>query len=208
MRHPKGNSSRNNVEREKQTLQRNWQGLFTVAVLMLLCAVFIFAHLLATADVSLVFMMALFFVAGFLMLIFASFVRTIPKLFWIFLVSSILFILACTLVIWSFLLSGGFFILALSHMMLNPTESLMVPTLFLALVLGASGLLRIFVALQIINFSGWMGLFLSGLLAVGIAIFITVQLQEWTLFLAGLFFGIDMLCRGLGMAIFAWRQRA
>ena len=189
MGRPNFKGLRETFGQEVHSLQKNWGWIFAVGILMALCGLFAIANLLAASVVSLMLIGTAFFVGGFFMLVFAFQVRAISRLFWSFLISGILFILSSVLV------------------MLNPAASLMVLTLFAALSLGASGLLRMIAAIQAIGFAGWVWLLLSGLIAVGVAILIAAQLQMWSLFLPGLFLGIDILFNGLSMAIFGWRLR-
>lgn len=171
------------LRQQTEQLRKNWMWFFVIGILMCVCGIFALTHLLFSSVASLYLLSIALFAGGFLMLMTAMQVRKIPKLFWTYLLSGILFLLAC------------WFVLD------QPAIALMTITILAAISLGASGILRVISGVQAMGLPGSAWLMISGVIGILAAVLIAVDLRGWSVFLPGMLLALDILFSGIGLLL-------
>lgn len=167
-------------------LHKNWAWFFILGLLVTLCGVFAVVHLLLSSVASIFLLSVALFAGGVFIIMSAIQVRRIRKVFWNWLLSGVLFLLAC------------WFILA------KPDIALIAITVMAALFLGASGVVRMVAGVMAMGLPGSVWMVISGVIAIIAAILIAMDLRVWSLYLPGLLLGVDILFNGISMMLFAW----
>jgi uncharacterized membrane protein HdeD (DUF308 family) len=110
-------------------------------------------------------------------------------LFWLPLVSVVLFILVGALIL------------------RNPAEGVLTITLLMIIFFMIEGIAKIIFALSMRPLPNWGWVLLSGLLAVGISLYLWATLPGTTLWLIGVLVGIELIAEGIAVSAIAWRMR-
>jgi uncharacterized membrane protein HdeD (DUF308 family) len=154
-----------------------WWVYALLGVLFLLMAAFVFGHLIAASIVSAIFFGAALTVGGAFQVVHAFFERGWGG-FALSLILGILYVI------------GGLWLMA------NPLATSVALTLFIAVVLLVSGILRLVLAYRVWPVGGWM-LVLSGIIAVLAGLVIIAGWPASGLIVLGICLGLDLLMFGM-----------
>jgi uncharacterized membrane protein HdeD (DUF308 family) len=110
-------------------------------------------------------------------------------LFWLPLVSVVLFLLMGALIL------------------RNPAEGVLTLTLLMIVFFMVEGMAKIIFALAMRPLPNWGWVLLSGLIAVALSLFLWVRLPVTALWLIGVFVGIELIAEGIAISAIAWRMR-
>ena len=154
-----------------------WGWFVLLGVLVLALGIFAAGNLLVATAASVFFVGALMLVAGIFEVIHAFGVKTWGTFFW-WLISGLLYIVA------------GYLAFA------NPLLASAVMTLFLAITLVVSGLLRVWVGFADKSASGWGWIVASGVVTVIAGLIIGSGWPYNSLWILGLFLAIDLIVQG------------
>jgi uncharacterized membrane protein HdeD (DUF308 family) len=110
-------------------------------------------------------------------------------LFWLPLVSVVLFLLVGALIL------------------RNPAEGVLTITLLMIIFFMIEGIAKVTFALAMRPLPNWGWVLLSGLIAVGISLYLWATLPGTALWLIGVLVGIELIVEGIAISAIAWRMR-
>jgi uncharacterized membrane protein HdeD (DUF308 family) len=110
-------------------------------------------------------------------------------LFWLPLVSVVLFILIGALIL------------------RNPAEGVLTITLLMIIFFMMEGIAKIIFAFSMRSLPNWGWVLASGILAVLISLFLWARLPVTALWLIGMLVGIELIVEGIAVSAIAWRMR-
>lgn len=169
-----------------QTLRHNWGWFVGLGVLSIVAGLLALGNLMVGTLVSILFIGALMTVAGIAHIIHAFQVREWGS-FALWLLTGILYTAAGLLIAY------------------NPVLGASVFTLFIGIMLIASGVMRIVVAFRMRAMDGWVWMLLAGLVTLLLGLLIAAHWPVDSLWVLGMFLGIDLLFTGVGLV--AWGLR-
>lgn len=178
------NASQSLTGNHVDNIRKSWVWFVAIGVLVTLCGAFVAGNLLMGTLASMFLLGSLMFVGGVFQIAAAFQVRAVKSLFLTWLISGILFLLAC------------FFAFAW------PFKTAAILTFLIAIALGASGIVRLIAGIQARGLNGWVWFVVSGLLGIIAAIFISANIMAWALILPGVFLACDLLFQGISMILF------
>src|SRR4051794_32058349 len=167
-------------------LRRNWGWFVGLGVLSIVAGLLALGNLMAGTLVSILFIGAMMTVAGIAHIIHAFQVREWGQ-FALWLLTGILYTLAGLLIAY------------------NPALGASVFTLFIGIMLIASGIMRIIVAFGMRGHPGWGWMLVAGLITLLLGLMIAAHWPVDSLWVLGMFLGIDLLFTGVGLV--AWGLR-
>ena len=167
-------------------LRRNWGWFVGLGVLSIVAGLLALGNLMAGTLVSILFIGAMMTVAGIAHIIHAFQVREWGQ-FTLWLLTGILYTAAGLLIAY------------------NPVLGASVFTLFIGVMLIASGVMRIIVAFGMRGMDGWVWMLLAGLVTLLLGLLIAAHWPVDSLWVLGMFLGIDLLFTGVGLV--AWGLR-
>ncbi len=160
-------------------LAKSWKWVFAVGVVLTLCGA-VALGLVVAATLASVFMVgAMMMIAGVSEIVHAFAVREWSRFF-----------------LWVAL--GTLYTLAGLAVFVNPGLAAGVLTLLLGAGLVASGILRIVLAAEMREGKAWGWVALSGLITTLLGVMILFQWPESSLYVLGIFLGVDLVFAGLG----------
>lgn len=165
-------------------IRKSWWWFVIFGALVTICGAFVAGNLLMGTLASMFLLGSLMFVGGIFQIVGAFQVRAVKSLFWTWLISGVLFLVAC------------FFAFAW------PFEAAAILTFLIAIALGASGVIRLIAGIQARGLNGWVWFIISGLLGIIAAVLIFTNIMAWALILPGVFLACDLLFQGIGMILF------
>ena len=169
-------------------LRHNWGWFVGLGVLSIVAGLIALANLMVGTLVSVLFIGAMMTVAGIAHIIHAFQVREWGA-FALWLLTGILYTVAGLLIAYNPLLGASVF------------------TLFIGLMLIASGAMRIVVALRLRGMDGWVWMLLAGLVTLLLGLIITLHWPVDSLWVLGLFLGIDLIFTGAALVALGWRLK-
>lgn len=164
------------------SLRKSWGWFVGFGVLITLCGFFAAVLPFAATLASVFLLGSLLFAGGVFLIIGAFQVRQMKGLFWTWLLSGILFLVAC------------YFAFA------QPIATAYVVTILITVSLAASGVLRLISGFQsrgVMDNSGWM--IASGIIGILAAVLIAMSLPVAVVFLPGFLLACDMVFQGVTM---------
>lgn len=168
------------------SLRRNWGWFVGLGVLFIVAGLLALGNLMAGTLVSILFIGAVMTVAGVAHIIHAFQVRAWGS-FLIWLLTGILYTAAGLLIAY------------------NPALGASVLTLFIGAMLIASGAMRIVVAFGMRDHAGWGWMLAAGAITLLLGLMITAHWPTDSLWVLGMFLGIDLLFTGV--ALVSWGLR-
>ena len=96
-------------------------------------------------------------------------------------------------------------IAASAFMIFNPLASVIALTLILAILFIIEGVFHIILAVDLKPHSGWEWLLFSGIISLGLGIFVAAGLSEFSLLLLGIVLGINFITTGFAF-LFLYSQ--
>lgn len=102
--------------------------------------------------------------------------------------------------------SGLFYLLASAAVLYDPVFAVRMVTLFIGIMLGASGAVRLAIAIGGRE-RGWGWLFLSGLISAAAAAFVVTGWPTISFWLLGLILAVDLVVQGIMMVLFGLSLR-
>jgi len=171
------------------SLRRNWGWFVGLGVLFILAGLFALGNLMAGTLVSILFIGAAMTVAGIAHIIHAFQVREWGS-FLMWLLTGILYTAAGLLIAY------------------NPLLGASVITLFIGIALIASGVMRIVVAFGMRGHAGWGWMLAAGAITLLLGLTIAAHWPINSLWVLGLFLGIDLLFTGVALVSWGLRLKA
>ena len=168
-----------------QTLRHHWGWFVGLGVLSIVAGVIALGNVMAGTLVSVLFIGAMMIVAGAAHIIHAFRVRAWGE-FALWLLTGLLYTAAGVLVVYNPLLGASVF------------------TLFIGFMLIASGVMRIVVAFRLRGTDGWVWMVLAGLVTLLLGLIITLHWPVDSLWVLGMFLGIDLIFSGVSLVAFGW----
>ncbi len=168
------------------TLRHNWSWFVGLGVLSTLAGLLALGNLMVGTLVSILFIGAMMTVAGVAHVIHAFQVREWGQ-FALWLLTGLLYTVAGLLIAY------------------NPALGASVFTLFIGIMLIASGIMRIIVAFGMRGMDGWVWMLLAGLVTLLLGLLIAAHWPVDSLWVLGMFLGIDLVFTGVGLV--AWGLR-
>ena len=168
------------------TLRHNWGWFVGLGVLSIVAGLLALGNIMVGTLVSILFIGAMMTVAGIAHIVHAFQVREWGQ-FALWLLTGLLYTAAGLLIAYNPLLGASVF------------------TLFIGIMLIASGVMRIIVAFGMRGHAGWGWMLLAGLVTLFLGLLIAARWPVNSLWVLGLFLGIDLLFTGVGLV--AWGLR-
>jgi uncharacterized membrane protein HdeD (DUF308 family) len=170
------------------SLRRNWGWFVGLGILFIVAGLFALGNLMAGTLVSILFIGIAMTVAGFAHIIHAFQVREWGS-FLMWLLTGILYAAAGLLTVY------------------NPVLGASVITLFIGVTLIASGVMRIVVALGMRDHAGWGWMLAAGAITLLLGLTIAAHWPINSLWVLGMFLGIDLLFTGVALVSWGLRLR-
>ena len=170
------------------TLRHNWGWFVGLGVLSILAGLLALGNLMVGTLVSILFIGAMMTVAGVAHVIHAFQVREWGQ-FALWLLTGLLYTVAGLLIAY------------------NPALGASVFTLFIGIMLIASGIMRIIVAFGMRGMVGWVWMLLAGLVTLLLGLLIAAHWPVDSLWVLGMFLGIDLVFTGVGLVAWGFRLK-
>lgn len=162
-----------------ESLRAKWGWIVALGAVFLIAGVIALGSVVMATVVSVTVVGAMMLVSGIAEIINAFGVKTWSKFF-----------------LWALL--GALYVVAGLLIFQNPLLAAGVLTLVLGISLIVSGILRLFLAMQMTEGAPWVWVALSGVITVLVGGMILVQWPVSSLFVLGIFLGIDLVVAGIG----------
>ncbi len=170
------------------TVRSKWGWFVLLGIVVLAVGIIAAGNLLVATAASVLFVGAMMIVAGFVEIIHAFGVKTWGKF-----------------ILW--LLSGLLYVVAGYLAFSNPLLATAVLTLFLAISLIASGLVRIWIGITSKNLEGWGWVVAAGVVTTLAGLIIFSGWPVNSLWILGLFLAIDLIFQGITYIGFGFALR-
>jgi uncharacterized membrane protein HdeD (DUF308 family) len=164
-------------------LRAKWGWFVALGILMVIAGVVALGNELLATVVSVFFVGALMLVSGIFQIVHAFGVKSWGRFFW-------------------WLVSGLVYALAGIFAYLNPLLASTVLTLMLAIALVVSGVMRIMVGLQHRSEPNWGWIVAAGVVTALAGLIIAIHWPVSSLFVLGIFLGIDLIFQGATLTMF------
>ena len=163
---------------ETRPLSLKWGWFLALGIVMVLAGGLAFADTVLVTLVSVIFIGAMMVVAGIFQLVHAFAIKQ-----W----AAFLFALLCG----ALYIFGGFLI------MREPVQGSIIITLFLLAALTVVGVFRVVIALRHREITGWWLLLLTGVVSLGLAVFLYMSLPWTSLWLLGTIIAVELVFQGV-----------
>jgi uncharacterized membrane protein HdeD (DUF308 family) len=170
------------------TLRHNWGWFVGLGVLFIVAGLIALGNVMIGTLVSVLFIGAMMAVAGIAHIVHAFQVREWGA-FALWLLTGILYTAAGVLIAY------------------NPVLGASVFTLFIGIMLIASGAMRIVVAFHMRGHPGWLWMLFAGLITLLLGLVIAAHWPVDSLWVLGTFLGIDLIFTGVALTAFGWRLK-
>jgi uncharacterized membrane protein HdeD (DUF308 family) len=160
-----------------------WGWWLTIGIILVIIGLILMGSPFITGIVSVLVFGSFLLIAGLVQIV-AAFLEKDSEHFWLHLITAALTVVIGIL------------------MLLNPKATLLAVTLLIAAFLLADGLFRIIGALSV-KFEGWVWFLIGGLVSVLLGILILLHWPLTSLWVLGLFIGIDFLVAGWSLVMIA-----
>ena len=171
------------------TLRYNWGWFVGLGVLFIVAGLVALGNVMAGTLVSILFIGAMMTVAGIAHIIHAFQVREWGA-FALWLLTGILYTAAGVLIAYNPLLGASVF------------------TLFIGIILIASGAMRIVVAFHMRGHPGWLWMLLAGSITLLLGLVIALHWPVDSLWVLGTFLGVDLIFTGVALTALGWRLKS
>jgi uncharacterized membrane protein HdeD (DUF308 family) len=169
-------------------LRARWGWFVALGVLMVIAGVVALGNELLATVVSVFFVGALMLISGIFQIVHAFGVKSWGRFFW-------------------WLISGLVYALAGIFAYMNPLLASTVLTLMLAIALVVSGVMRIMVGLEHRSAPNWGWIVAAGVVTALAGLIIAIQWPVSSLFVLGIFLGIDLIFQGATLTMFGLSLR-
>lgn len=172
-------------------IRANWGWFVALGIAFVVLGFIALAHVLASTVVTVLYVGALILVGGVVQVIHAFRVQGWGRFFY-------------------WLLAGLLYVVAGGLIMYNPLLGAGVITLLIGVALAVEGIFRIAAGLGSRPGSGWGWIVFSGLITLLLGAIIIAQWPVNSVYILGLFLGIDLIVNGVGTVFFglALRQKS
>lgn len=171
------------VKDQLHAIRANWGWFVALGIAFIVLGMIALAHVFLSTIGTALYVGALVFVAGVVQAIHAFRVKTWGRFFF-WLLAGLLYVVAGGLIMYQPLMAAGFI------------------TLFIGVALAVEGLFRIFAGLGSMGGKGWGWIVFSGLLTLVLGAVIIYGWPLNTVFILGMFLGIDLIVNGVGTLLF------
>lgn len=167
------------------SIKAGWGWFVALGVAFVILGFVALGHLLASTVATALYVGAMVLVGGVVQVLHAFRVQSWGRfLFW--LLAGVLYVIAGGLIMYQPLLAAG------------------VITLFIGVALVIGGIFRIFASFGARPAKGWGFLLLSGIITLLLGIEIMAGWPVNSVFILGLFLGLDLIINGVATAVFGW----
>ena len=170
-------------------LRRNWGWFVGLGALSIVAGLIALGNAMLGTLASVLFIGAMMAVVGFAHIIHAFQVREWGS-FFIWLLTGVLYTAAALLIAY------------------NPLLGASVITLFIGIVLIASGIMRIIVSFSMRDHPGWAWMLLPGAVTLLLGLLIAAQWPTSSLWVLGTFLGVDLLFTGFALVMLGLRLKS
>ena len=169
-------------------LRASWGWFVGLGVLSIIAGLLALGNMMVGTLASVLFISAMMLVTGIAHIVHAFKVREWGS-FALWLLTGILYTVAALLIAYNPLLGAGVF------------------TLFIGIALIATGIMRIVVAIGMRHQDGWLWMLLAGLVTLLLGLVIMARWPINSLWVLGLFLGVDLLCTGVALVLLGLRLK-
>lgn len=169
-------------------IRANWGWFVALGIAFMVLGFIALAHVLASTLVTVLYVGALILVGGVVQVIHAFRVQGWGHFFY-------------------WLLAGLLYVVAGGLIMYNPLLGAGVLTLMIGVALAVEGIFRIFAGIGARPSSGWGWIVFSGLITLLLGAIIVARWPVNSVYILGLFLGIDLIINGVGTMFFGFALR-
>lgn len=169
-------------------IRANWGWFVALGIAFILLGFVALAHVLATTFVTAIYVGALVLVGGVVQVIHAFRVQGWGRFFY-------------------WLLAGLLYVVAGGLIMYNPLLGASVLTLFIGVALAVEGAFRIMAGIGTRPGEGWGWIVASGIVTLVLGVYIIANWPVNSLYILGLFLGVDLIVNGVGTLAFGLALR-
>lgn len=166
------------ISEQLPQVRSKWGWFVALGVLVLALGIIAAGNLMVATAASVLFVGTLMIVAGVIEIVHAFGVKTWGTFFW-------------------WLLSGILYVVAGYLAFTNPLLTTAILTLFLAISLIASGVMRIWIGFTSKGLEGWGWVVFSGVITVLAGLVIAAGWPVNSLFILGIFLAVDLIVQGI-----------
>lgn len=169
-------------------IRANWGWFVALGIAFIVLGFIALAHVLASTVVTALYVGALILVGGVVQVIHAFRVQGWGRFFY-------------------WLLAGLLYVVAGGLIMYNPLLGAGVLTLMIGVALAVEGIFRIFAGMGSQAGSGWGWIVFSGVITLLLGLIIIARWPVNSLYILGLFLGVDLIVNGTGTMLFGFALR-